>query len=57
MACPRRRAHPGRKERAQLTPREELIMFFLWLRFWAGKCAAQESDTEGAEISAATGQP
>lgn len=32
-------------------------MFFLWLRFWAGKCAAQESDNEGAEISAATDQP
>lgn len=32
-------------------------MFFLWLRFWAGKCAAQERDNEGAEISDAPSQP
>lgn len=38
-------------------PGEELIMFSLWLRFWAGKCAAQERDNEAAEISDATREP
>lgn len=40
-----------------LMPEEELIMVFLWLHFWAGKCAAQERNNEAAEISDATGKP
>lgn len=46
-----------KKRGPQAMPREELIMSFLWLCFWAGKWAPQERGNEVAEISAATGEP